>query len=394
MKTFLKKNKTLLFLPLVLLPFVVLIFYILGGGENTKREQTAGVNHQSGINYHLPEAEKSITISDKMEAWERQLNRSATTDYNILEESDSLSGETPEGTPLSDDMYAGTSQDKIPGPPENLLAHIRNRETSIRKELEGEPGESESMANAKTRGTTLSGGKKSGTNKTGEINESKKQREPLFTGITELDKVFDENIVLTRQNDSLKQSLQKFQMEELKREKRQNGSFTLEKGTRSGFQQGESENNPVKAEIYETATVLDGNRVKLRLLENVRINGLEITQNSFIYGICKISNERLQITVSHIPSGETFLPVTLAIHDLDGLPGLYVPDNAARKVTKEAGSSANTSSVFGVTGDPLTYAGIRAADRTTQALLKRVRLKRVTVKKNTLVYLINQNQQP
>ena len=394
MKTFLKKNKTLLFLPLVLLPFVVLIFYILGGGKNTKAEQTAGVNHQSGINYHLPEAEKSITISDKMEAWERQVNRSATTDYNILEESDSLSGETPEGTPLSDDMYAGTSPDKIPGPPENLLSHIRNRETSIRKELEGEPGESESMANVKTRGTTLSGDKKSGTNKTGEMNESKKQRESLFTGITELDKVFDENIVLTRQNDSLKQSLQKFQMEELKREKKQNGSFTLEKGTRSGFQQGESKNNLIKAEIYETATVLDGNRVKLRLLENVRVNGMEITQNSFIYGICKISNERLQITVSHIPSGDTFLPVTLAIHDLDGLPGLYVPDNAARKVAKEAGSSANTSSVFGVTGDPLTYAGIRAADRTTQALLKRVRLKRVTVKKNTLVYLINQNQQP
>ena len=394
MKTFLKKNKTLLFLPLVLLPFVVLIFYILGGGENTKREQTAEENNQSGINYHLPEAEKSITISDKMEAWERQLNRSATTDYNILEESDSLSGETPEGTPLSDDMYAGTSPDKIPGPPENLMAHIRNRETSIRKELEGAPGDSESIANVKTRGTTLSGDKKSGTNKTGEMNESKKQREPLFTGITELDKVFDENIVLTRQNDSLKQSLQKFQMEELKKEKRQNGSFTLEKGTRSGFQQGESKNNLIKAEIYETATVLDGNRVKLRLLENVRVNGLEITQNSFIYGICKISNERLQITVSHIPSGDTYLPVTLVIHDLDGLPGLYVPDNAARKVTKEAGSSANTSSVFGVTGDPLTYAGIRAADRTTQALLKRVRLKRVTVKKNTLVYLINQNQQP
>lgn len=394
MKTFLKKNKTLLFLPLVLLPFVVLIFYILGGGENTKTEQTAGVNHQSGINYHLPQAEKSITIFDKMEAWERQLNRSATTDYNILEEPDSLSEETPEETPLSDDMSADASTGRIPGPPENLLAHIRNRETSIRKELEGEPGESESMVNTKTRATTWSGGKKRGTNKTGEMNESKKQREPRFTGITELDKVFDENIVLTRQNDSLKQSLQKFQMEELKREKRQHGSFTLEKETRNGFQQGESKNNPVKAEIYETTTVLDGNRVKLRLLEKVRVNGLEIAQNSFIYGICKISNERLQITVSRIPSGETFLPVTLVIHDLDGLPGLYVPDNAARNVTQEAGSSANTSSVFGVTGDPLTYAGIRAADRTTQALLKRVRLKRVTVKKNTLVYLINQNQQP
>jgi hypothetical protein len=44
-----------------------------------------------------------------------------------------------------------------------------------------------------------------------------------------------------------------------------------------------------------------------------------------------------------------------------------------------------------MTSDPLTYAGVRAADRATRALLQRVRLKRVTIKKNTLVYLINQN---
>ena len=46
--------------------------------------------------------------------------------------------------------------------------------------------------------------------------------------------------------------------------------------------------------------------------------------------------------------------------------------------------------MIGVTTDPLTYAGIRAADRTAQTLLKSIRLKRVTVKKNTIVYIINQ----
>ena len=136
---------------------------------------------------------------------------------------------------------------------------------------------------------------------------------------------------------------------------------------------------------------MDGNRVKLRLLEDVQINGQEIAKNSFVYGICKTDNERLQIQITQLPVGNNFLPVKLAIHDLDGLPGLYVPDNAARKVTKEVGASTNTSSMFGITNDPLTYAGLRAVDRTAQTLLKSVRLKRVTVKKNTLVYLINKN---
>ena len=74
------------------------------------------------------------------------------------------------------------------------------------------------------------------------------------------------------------------------------------------------------------------------------------------------------------------------------MEGLYVPDNATRKVYQEVGSSTNTSSLMGVTNDPLTYAGIRAADRAAQTMLKRVRLKKATVKKNTLVYLINQNK--
>ena len=72
------------------------------------------------------------------------------------------------------------------------------------------------------------------------------------------------------------------------------------------------------------------------------------------------------------------------------MEGLYVPDNAARKVYQEVGASTNTSSLVEVTGDPLTYAGIRAADRAAQTMLKRVRLRKVTVKKNTLVYIINQ----
>ena len=124
-------------------------------------------------------------------------------------------------------------------------------------------------------------------------------------------------------------------------------------------------------------------------MEDTRINGNKVPKNTFVYGICKVKNERLHIEISQIPVGENFHPVKLAIHDLDGMPGLYVPDNIARKVTQEVGAGTNTSSMLGVTGNPLTYAGIRAADRTAQTLLKRVRLKKETPRKNTMVYLIN-----
>ena len=148
----------------------------------------------------------------------------------------------------------------------------------------------------------------------------------------------------------------------------------------------------IEAEVYETTTVLTGNRVKLRLLEEAWLNGVKIPINTFLYGICEVSNERLQIEVMQIPVGEKFVPVQVTVCDLDGLPGLYVPDNASRKVAKEVGSSTNTSSMFGFTNNPLTYAGVQAADKTAQAIFRMIKIKKVTIKKNTLVYLINKSK--
>ncbi|MCK5633276.1 hypothetical protein KAH94_05970, partial [bacterium] len=90
MKNYLKKNKALLFLPLALLPFVILIFYVLGGGEDVKKENRNNKNKENreGANYLLPEAEKSIEIFDKLEAYE-QITAS-TAEYDDLWENDSM----------------------------------------------------------------------------------------------------------------------------------------------------------------------------------------------------------------------------------------------------------------------------------------------------------------
>ena len=392
MKTYLKKNKALFILPLILLPFVVLIFYILGGGNPTENNGQKNAQNE-GANYSIPQAESSIEITDKLEAYEQQSERASTRDYGILANMDSLNnqGQTlilPEdsiagGIPVDETLNANISN--------NLLAHIKQKEEEINREL-NPPVSRQVKSNPPSEKSSSSNHEK-GTSKY--VTPVKTQPTPVIlqkTGIEELDQVFEENIELTRQNDSLKQSLEWMQQRQLEQQKIENAKFTLEKKNGSAFKIQESTGNLIQAEIYETTIVLDGNRVKLRLLEKTWINGIQIPENTFVYGICKVSNERLHITVTQLPVENDFLPVELAIHDLDGMAGLYVPGNAARKVTREVGSSTNTSSIFGMTDNPLTYAGIRAADRTAQTLLRRVRLKKVTVKKNTLVYLINQNQ--
>lgn len=386
MKEHLKRNKLLFALPLVLLPFVVLIFYVLDGGTEAVEMEEQRVNSQetSGANYIIPEAEKSIEIYDKMEAYQKDENREReqqliqkdTVEIPAIEIDESQKNDRlPEDLPL-------LAEDKEP---EDLLAHIRNKEKQLKKELSGEE-----EVQQKTSATLSTNQRK--PSKPVVRQKAEQEEQPLTTtGIQELDQIVDQNLTLSRQNDSLKSSLQqtRYRLDLLQTPRDQ--IYTLEKRPTSGFRKEEKKDNPlIKAEIYETATVLDGNRVKLRLLEDTRIKGQKIAGNTFIYGICKIKNERLLISITQMPVQENFVPVNLSICDLDGLEGLYVPDNAARNVYQEVGASTNTSSLLGVTNDPLTYAGIRAADRAAQTMLKRVRLKKVTVKKNTLVYLINQ----
>jgi len=389
MKSYLKRNKPLLLLPLILIPFIVLIFYVLGGGKLKQQQDQAQLQKDSvkGANYSLPDADRNIEIFDKLENVQSQKELTTTKDYDILGEKDSL----PEASLIDDQTIAETSSaedvkkslELNPDVSNNLLAHIRQKEEQTRKDLlkgqeearQNEPNVPELPEDKKALDKTVPQNQKT-------------------TGIEELDQVFNQNRELSRQNDSLNFRLQEAAGQLQKQEVRKNKRFVLEKDAGSGFKpsdQGESASSMIEAEIYETTTVLTGNRIKLRLMEDSWLMGIKIPANTFFYGTCEVENERLQIRITQIPVTGRFVPVEITVCDLDGLPGLYVPDNASRKVAKEVGSSTNTSSMMGVTNNPLTYAGIQAADKTAQSLLRMIKIKKVTIKKNTLVYLINKS---
>jgi conjugative transposon TraM protein len=396
MKSYLKRNKPLLFLPLVLIPFIVLIFYILGGGTKKEKEEEQQKQQQAakGANYTLPDADKSVAIYDKMDNYSLKKEVTTSHDYNIAGEADSLTdAENPEEETLSEQRLLSGKRslyksDPVPEmeqePSVDLLAHIRQKEQTVREDLENSHGET------KSKNETLE--QEGKTSKENESAGKKEQTTIPLTGIEELDKVFRQNSKLAKQNDSLNIRLKESTAKNEKLEAEKSKHSTLEKSGKSGFKPKDTAVPVIEAEVYETTTVLTGNRVKLRLLEEAWLNGVKIPANTFLYGTCEVANERLQIELLQIPVGEKFVPVAITVCDLDGLPGLYVPDNASRKVAKEVGSSANTSSMFGVSNNPLTYMGMQAADRTAQSLLKMIRIKKVTVKKNTLVYLVNKSK--
>ena len=384
MKEYLIKNKWLFLLPVLALPFIFLIFYVLGGGKGVEAETATKENTvEQGANYDLPDADKNIEIYDKMEAYQKDDQQVAQVPEVDVNDTTKQEEVILQDTIARDKTLLNQNADQG-----QILAHIRNKEKQVQQELQGEPEVRKSGKEPSPQ--YQSNPMETVVKKKAEPKKSVTPTSPT-TGIEELDEIIDKNVLLSRKNDSLNFYLQQAQGRLQQIEAIQNRSFTLEKKRTSGFNRENTPEQPlIKAEIYETTTVLNGNRVKLRLLEDTRINGQQLPQNSFIYGVCKIKNERLLIEITKMPVENSFVPVKLTICDLDGLEGLYVPDNAARRVYQEVGASTNTSSLMGVTNNPLTYTGIRAADRAAQTMLKRVRLKKVTVKKNTLVYIINQ----
>lgn len=397
MKAILKRNKPLLFLPLVLIPFIVLLFYILGGGKNPKDKNLDPASQDTvrGANYNLPEADRSIEIIDKTEAVVSPDEITLSHYYNILGEGEESKSDTTEldlalaetsEQQMTNTEPSGISPESNTTDPDQLLKHIQQRQEQIRGELE-----SGKVVGSESHSKATNSGQNRKTEQITQAISSDKQPEPAIpvTGIEELDRVFRQNESLSKQNDSLSAQLIQAQAILQKQEEERNKKAVLEKAGQSVFKPQKQIASILKAEVYETATVLTGNRVKLRLLESGWLGGEKIPKGTFLYGTCEVANERLKISIRQVQVSDNFVPVDITVYDLDGLAGLYVPDNAARKVAKEVGGSTNTSSMFGVTGNPLTYAGIQAADRTAQSLLRLVRIKKVTVKKNTLVYLIN-----
>ena len=101
----------------------------------------------------------------------------------------------------------------------------------------------------------------------------------------------------------------------------------------SGYTMGK---NTIRACIHGDQTIMDGQTVKLRLLEPLQAGNLVIPQNTLVAGTGKVQGERLDIVVSSIEYRGNLLPVELAVYDSDGQKGLSVPSSLEQEAAKEA----------------------------------------------------------
>ncbi|UCS92422.1 conjugative transposon protein TraM [Echinicola marina] len=168
----------------------------------------------------------------------------------------------------------------------------------------------------------------------------------------------------------------------------QNGFYGLEEGP----VMEQEVDKAMVAELAESTVIQGSGRVKIKLLEAVEVNGLDLKRGSTLYGMAKQEGNRVALTISAIRSGKSIIPVALEGHDFDGMPGIPISGNFRQEIQTGAGDalingmpSMNAGMSF---GDQMASAGVSAAKGLFR---KQQKSAKITLKAGHPILLVNQS---
>lgn len=412
-QAFLRKRKMMLVLPVLVIPFITMAFYALGGGQG--KTNNADVK-QAGLNLNLPDAgnkednmvnklsfyDKAEKDSLKMEEWMRNdpyYKMKTDTIAPIVNELEMMvqnsAGKYNQQLNPSPYQYTGNN------PEEKLMQKLSQLQIEMNKQPEKEKLNQEvntisndDFSNEVSRLENMMQGMNATTGEDTEMKQlngtlekildiqhpqrireklqakSEKQKENVFPISTQTQTA--SMSLLDTGKDKLPQSIGFYGLEA-------NGSLLIQ-------------NSSAEATVYGNQTLENGAVVQLRLATDIFVNGLLIPKGNPANGIANLNNERLEIEINTIRFGNILFPVKLEVYDLDGLPGIYIPGSISRNVSKE--SADNTLQLMELTSvDPTMKAQLAAAGvNTVKSLLsKKVKHIKVMIKTGYKVLLRDKN---
>lgn len=417
-KTVRDGRKFLLVLPLLIIPFITLGFYALGGGRGN-----AGLSGKDavGLNATLPDAlGHDKEMLDKMSFYDQaekdsiRLMELARLDpyYLSFEQSKQLHGQGEyvnnhtglEG--MNSNSYRNPNEEKVYGKLAQLdkvLADADrqdwqqdNARSATRSygnadpELRGDIERLEQMMLSMQSGPGQADPEMAHINSVLEnvldiqhperVQERLKQQSKENTG-----QVFAVAATLAKTPISLldNKSVKEYSEDYQDAKKVDNRFFGLD-----GVSDTDDELSGIAAVVHETQTLVSGATVKLRLTQDVFISGRLIPKDNFIYGTVALQGERLQVQVESIRHGQSLFPVKLFVHDMDGLSGIHIPGAITRDVAKQSGDQAiqgiNMGTMNPSIGAQAASAGIELG---RNLLSKKIKLIKVEVKAGYKVLL-------
>jgi conjugative transposon TraM protein len=409
-QAFLRKRKMMLVLPILVIPFLTMAFWALGGGKGNAGKtdiQTAGLNlnlpdaklknddDENKLSFYEKAEKDSIKLMEQMrnDPLYNSSRDSFVTKANEIEQM-TLSSATKYNQRLNTSPYSNS----VNNPEEKLMQKLTQLQTQI--------NQSENTDNEKSENIN--------TNADDEFSQQVNRLETMMQGMNEngsedpeikqlgntLDKILDiqhpERIKNKLKEKSLQQKEVVFAVSTQPVENSIGLLDTSKKKQQNnvGFYSTESKNtmeetaNAIEAVIPENQLLVNGAVIKLRLLTDIYINGVLIPKNNLVSAITSLNDKRLEAEVTAIRFNNSLFPVKLEVYDLDGLPGIYIPGAITRDVAKQ--SADNSLQLMELTAvDPTLKAQAAAAGiNTVKSLLsKKVKQVKVMVKAGYKVLL-------
>jgi conjugative transposon TraM protein len=408
-------------LPLLVFPFVTLAFWAMGGGKDSESRFNS---KQTGLNLELPNANLKNDARDKLGYYEK-----ATRDSLKLKDEIENDPYFKTNMDLEDTLPNHTTEDILPSIPQNSTSNIDVNEEKVYNKLR----QLNDVVNSKTNSGEL-------TNSSGfteiqnsspaistknierlgqmldNMNQSSTEEDPEMKQMNGmLEKILDiqhpERVSGKIQKNSLIHKSHVYPVTPIDEQ----NNFFFPKKSHSNDDNTNKLNkheankfysindmsigrqliqNSIQAVVHETQTLVDGSTVKLRLMNDIFINGLLIPKGIFIFGKATLSGDRLIILIKSILYKNDLMPVSLSVYDLDGLEGIYIPGSITKEVVKQTSDNAiqniGLNSLNSTIGTQAISAGIDAGKN---LLTRKTKLIKVTVKAGYQVLLENNNNE-
>ena len=410
---FLRQRKMMLVLPVLIIPFVTMGFWALGGGQGKTKNNLAENN--KGLNLQLPDANlKDDKNADKLSFYNEADADSLKRDEllrndpyykdSIISRNNSVISDA-ENSGSINLLHSGLNQSPYDKTANTNEQRIYQKINEINKQI-NQPDIGPQTNSNPDQPNTNNDSNEQFSKEVDRLQDMMQQMngspeaDPEMQQLNgTLEKILDiqhpDRVKEKLKEKSLKNKEQVFivtkqsvkdniSLLDTGRNKKdaENKFFGVEEDADS------EEQNTIVAVIHQTQTLVNGAVVKMRLLNDIYINGSSIPKGNFVFGIAELKNERLEININSIRNNNSLFPVKLEVYDMDGLPGIYIPGAISRDVAKQ--SADNGLQLLDLTSmDPSLKAeaaatGINAAK---SLLSKKVKQVKVLVKAGYKVLL-------
>lgn len=320
-----RQRKALLMLPLLVIPFLTLLFWAFGGGGVMVLKARSS---QGGLDMRLPEARpKNDDKLDKMSYYELAAKDSARLKEQIRSDPYYKSQPAQDSAgALGGRLAAGKPTLATPASSATSEARVRNKLAELRAVIAGrQPAEP-----AKTNEKEASG-------------LVPARAAPAAQPDPELDQM---NVLLEKILD-------------IQHPERLKLPASSQAAATKPFR-------GIPALIDGTQRITQGTVIRLKLADSVTLGGQLFEKGQLIYGSGTLSNQRYLLSIKSIHIGSALYPVDLTVYDqVDGLEGISVPEAITGEAIRE-GAAGGVGGMEIMSVDPsmsaqLAGAGINAA---------------------------------